>query len=452
MEWHSFKLGGTERLAKQMRIWVKRWAAGGRLDSKLGWVLQMLSSVSTPRLLSVWILFLLLNLAQAAEEQSGWMQWRGPHRDGRVAGQAWPQDFGKLQTVWEVELGPSYSGPIVLGDRVFVTETKESKFEVVKALDRLTGKVLWETQWEGSMSVPFFAKANGDWIRATPATDGERLYVAGMRDLLVCLDVATGKTIWKVDFVERFSSPLPAFGFVSSPLLIDDAVYVQAGGGFVKLNKLTGETIWRTLDDGGGMWGSAFSSPVFVSLNNTAQLVVQSRTDLAGVTPDGNVLWKKPIPAFRGMNILTPTVIGNSIFVSSYGGKSLMLQAQAAESTWTLGEQWNNNTQAYMSSPVVIDGHIYLHLRNKRFTCIDQNSGETKWTTEPFGDYWSMTCNGDKILALDSRGELLLIQANPAQFQLLAQQKVAEDSWAHLAVVDNELLVRDLKKLKLLRW
>ena len=76
---------------------------------------------------------------------------------------------------------------------MFTTETKDKKFEVVTAFDRKTGKELWRAQWEGAMTVPFFAKANGDWIRATPACDGESLFVAGMRDVLVCLDAQTGK-------------------------------------------------------------------------------------------------------------------------------------------------------------------------------------------------------------------------------------------------------------------
>jgi putative heme-binding domain-containing protein len=80
-----------------------------------------------------------------------------------------------------VELGPSCSGPIVAGDRVFTTESKDKKFEVVIAFHRKTGKELWRAQWEGAMTVPFFAKSNGDWIRATPACDGESLFVAGMR-------------------------------------------------------------------------------------------------------------------------------------------------------------------------------------------------------------------------------------------------------------------------------
>lgn len=80
------------------------------------------------------------------------------------------------------------------------------------------------------MSVPFFARSNGDWIRATPALDGDTLYVAGMRDVLVALNITDGSERWRLDFVKRFGSDLPTFGFVSSPLIDGDSVYVQAGG------------------------------------------------------------------------------------------------------------------------------------------------------------------------------------------------------------------------------
>ena len=144
-----------------------------------------------------------------------------------------------------------------------------------------------------------------------------------MRDVLHPLNAKTGAINWKVDFVERYDTPLPAFGMVCSPLIDGDDLYVQAGSGFVKLDKRNGKSIWRSLKDKGGMFGSAFSSPVIEEINGKPQVVVQTRTDLAAVNPqNGNELWKKPIKAFRGMNILTPTVIGNSIFTSSYGGKS----------------------------------------------------------------------------------------------------------------------------------
>jgi len=384
-----------------------------------------------------------------------WSQWRGPLRNGRIESAAWPSDLSesKLVEKWSVPQGPSYSGPIVAGDRVFVTETKGKKYETVRALDRKSGEPLWETQWEGAMSVPFFAASNGSWIRATPAFDGERLYVAGMKDVLVCLDGTTGDILWKRDFVAETGSKLPQFGFASSPLVVDDHVYVQAGASFAKLEKQTGTTVWQTLKDGGGMYGSAFSSPVYATIGGIPQFVVQTRSKIAGIDPDdGDVLWSHEITAFRGMNILTPTVIGDTVFTSSYGGRSVLLQISREGSNWTATEKWNHKSQGYMSSPVVVDGHLYLHLRNQRFVCLDASTGAERWTSKPFGKYWSMVSNGSQILALDQRGELLLIAASPDEFKLLSRRQVADDSWAHLAIVEDEVFVRDLRAMKVFQW
>ncbi len=400
----------------------------------------------------------LLSLLTAAQlSASDWSQWRGPTRDGRVTGPTWPDklDTNHLRQVWRVELGPSYSGPIVGGDRVFTTESKDKRFEIVRAFDRKTGRELWKHEWEGAMSVPFFAKSNGDWIRATPALDGDRLYVAGMRDVLVCLDARDGKEIWRKDFVTDLGAPLPDFGFVSSPLVDGDAVYVQAGASFVKLKKLTGEMVWRTLKDQGAMWGSVFSSPVFATLGTTRQLVVQTRAKLAGVNPaDGKILWEQPVEAFRGMNILTPVVQGDTLFTSTYGGKTIGFKVAQADGKFTVTEAWQHKAQAYMTTPVLIDGVAYTHLKSQRVMAIEIATGKELWTTsESFGKYWSLVARGDRILALDQRGELLLFRANKEKPDLLDRRKLTKaETWAHLALADNQVFIRELNALVAYIW
>jgi outer membrane protein assembly factor BamB len=396
-------------------------------------------------------------LRAADTDVRDWTQWRGPQRDGKLAAAQWPESLSEanLKLRWNVDLEPSYSGPLIVGDRVFVTETRDKKAEVVRALDRHTGETLWETTWEGALSVPFFAKANGDWIRSTPAYDDGRLLVGGMRDVLVCLDAETGKELWRVDFVQQLGAPVPDFGFVCSPLVEGNFIYVQAGGSLVKLDKTTGSILWRALEDGGGMFGSAFSSPVLETIAGVPQLLVQTRTKLAGVDPEsGQVLWSKEIAAFRGMNILTPTVYKDGIFTSSYGGKSLMLQLSRNEAgQWSVEEKWTLKAEGYMSTPVVIDGHAYLHLKNQRFTCIDLETGESKWTTRPYGKYWSMIASGDRILALDANGSLHLVQANPEKFDWLGTVKVSEqETWAHLGIAGDQVFVRELKGLRVFEW
>jgi outer membrane protein assembly factor BamB len=393
-----------------------------------------------------------------ASTSTDWPQWRGPTRDGQVpATPAWPATLGeeKLKSAWRIPLGPSYSGPIVTGGLVITTETQDKKAEVVRALKAETGQEVWSASWEGAMSVPFFAKSNGDWIRSTPATDGERLYVAGMRDVLVCLDVATGKELWRKDFVKEYGSELPTFGFVCSPLIHGDAVYVQAGGGTVKLDKLTGKVLWRGFQDGGGMNGSAFSSPIVATLAGRSQLVVQSREKLAGLDPaDGAVLWESPIESFRGMNILTPVVFENGIFTSTYGGRSLWLKVANNNGSIAATEAWSQNEQGYMSTPVVIGHHAYHHLRSQRLVCFDLRTGEEKWTSdEKFGKYMSLVAQGDRLLALDERGLLYLIAASPDRLNILSERSLGhKDTWAHLAVVGRDLFIRDLEGLSRWRW
>ena len=394
---------------------------------------------------------------QTRADVETWPQWRGPNRDGQVLKHSWPDKLtsNHLQRSWSVELGQSYSGPIVGPTLVYTTETINKKTEVASAFDRKTGNQVWRTEWEGSISVPFFAKSNGDWIRATPALDNDRIYVAGMRDVLVCLDSGTGKEIWRKDFVKELAAPLPDFGFVSSPLVDGDSLYVQAGASFVRLNKTTGQIIWRTLKDEGGMWGSVFSSPAIMTLAGERQLVVQTRHKLAGVQPtDGKVLWEQPVEAFRGMNILTPVAVGDTLFTSTYGGRTVGFKVTHSDGKWTIAEAWRHKAQGYMSTPVIIDGVAYNHLKSQRVMAIEVETGRELWVSnESFGKYWSLVANGNQILALDQRGILISLTANKEKLDILDRRKIADsETWAHLAVAGDQLFVRELHALTAWQW
>lgn len=389
-------------------------------------------------------------LAASDTDNAPWPQWRGPNRDSVVKGESWPTDLdlGTLQKTWHLPLGPSYSGPIVAEGKVFVTETLDKTYEQVRALDLHSGKELWKTQWEGAMKVPFFARRNGSWIRATPAYSDGLLYVAGMEDMLVCLEGKSGNTVWKIDLMDHFKTSKPAFGFVSSPLIVGDHLYVQAASSFLKLDKKTGRVIWRTLQDDGGMMGSAFASPMITEIHGQTQLIVQGRSHLSGIEPkDGSILWTREIPSFRGMNILTPTFYNGGIFTSNYRGKSYLFQVKEKDGVISLEPQWTSKAMAYMSSPVILGDFAYMHMQNGRIVCLDLRTGEERWrSSDSFGDYWSMVSKGQMIMALDASGELILVNANPNQLDIVSRKTVAESStWAHLAVAGPHIIIRELE-------
>ena len=384
-----------------------------------------------------------------------WTQWRGPARDGSVDGALWQDDFSDLATEWRVELGKGYGGPIVADDRVFVVETVDESTEQVRALRRTDGEELWRHSWEGGMDVPFFAKRNGNWVRSTPAFDGRHLFVGGMQERFFALDAETGELVWSIDFPEAHGTRQPDFGFSSSPMVDGGAVYVQAATSLFKIDAATGEVIWRTLQGSDDMMsGGAFSSPTMAELHGRRQLLVQTRSTLHGVDPEtGESLWSHDVPSFRGMNILTPTIHGDSVFTSTHRNNTFLYRVSKADQGFAVEETWRHKAHGYMSSPVIIDGHAYLHLGNRRIVCIDLATGEDEWTSEPLSDYLSMTFQGDRILALSAEGTLYLIRANTEKLDVLAQAEVAtESSWAHLAVAGDEIYVRSLEGLSKWTW
>ena len=395
-------------------------------------------------------------LAGSKADEPLWAEWRGPQRSGLSTGDAWPTTLteASFEQLWRVDLGPSYSGPIVSNEFVFTTATQNERDEIVYAFDRASGEEKWRAEWQGAMTVPFYAAANGSWIRSTPAHDGKRIYVAGMRDVLVCLEIKSGQEVWRIDFMEEFDHELPSFGLVSSPLVDADAVYIQGGGGVIKINKLTGEILWRVLRDDPRESDSAFSSPIIATISGKRQLVVQTRQELAGVDLEsGEVLWRQTVPAYRGMNIQTPVVVEDAIFTSSYQNRSWLYQIDRMEDSFRVSTRWDNAAQGYMSSPIAIGGHVYMHLQNGRFTCVNLANGERSWTSQPFGKYASLVARGNQILALISDGRLCLIDASPAKFALLGEVRLTDqETWAHLAVDGDEFYVRELNALSAYRW
>ncbi len=418
------------------------------ISSRLGWLPGIHRSVKLGAA-ALWL------LGSAGSGWAEWPQWRGPERTGVVSGPAWPADFSKMELAWEVPLGPSYSGPIISKDLVFTTESVDKRLERVHAVDRATGKTVWTAEWEGHQGVPFFAARNGDWMRSTPAWDGKVLFVAGMRDVLVALDGATGKEKWRVDFVEQFKKPAPGFGFVCSPLLDGDFIYVQAGAALCKLEKASGKVVWRALEEKGAAMDSAFSSPMLTTVNGQRQLLVQTREKLCGVDPaNGTVLWSQVIKAFRGMNIQTPVIEGNRLFTTAYQGVSQAWDLSTSAGSPGVALAWEEKAEGYMSTPVVVGGKVYLHLRNKKFTCLDLATGKAEWTTDrKFGEYWSLISQGKRLLTLDQNGSLYLIDADPAAFHMVAEKKVSEsETWAHLAVDGDLVVIRALDKVLAFRW
>jgi outer membrane protein assembly factor BamB len=125
----------------------------------------------------------------------------------------------------------------------------------VWALSEKDGKELWAVRIAPAHSTSWPQSKEGP--SATPTVDGDRLYVMGLAGNVVCLHAADGKVVWQRNLKTDFKGRSPMWDFRESPLVDGEKVICTPGGEeitMVALNKLTGETIWKSLvpDRAGG--------------------------------------------------------------------------------------------------------------------------------------------------------------------------------------------------------
>ena len=181
--------------------------------------------------------------------QFDWPQWQGPERTAHSKEtsllKAWPKDGPPL--AWKVKgLGGGDSTPSIAAGRIYGMSHRGSD-EFVWALSEQDGKEIWAVRIAPAQAQNFPQSKEGP--SATPTVDGDRLYVMGLAGNVACLQVADGKVVWQRSLVVDFGGRSPMWNFRESPLVDDDKVICTPGGAettMVALNKLTGETIWKT--------------------------------------------------------------------------------------------------------------------------------------------------------------------------------------------------------------
>ena len=162
------------------------------------------------------------------------------------------------------------------------------------------------------------------------------------------------------------------------------------------------------------------------------------------------------------MNILTPLPYDNGVYTGSYRYGSFFYEIKRNQNEWASREKWKlgSKASAYMSSPVLFEGHAYLLVQDGNFACYNLKDGKECWRSKQnfgassrHGKYMTLVRQGDRILALDQSGGLHLIKATPEKFQLIDTIKVSkQQTWAHLAVSGNEIAIRELNGIALFDW
>ena len=371
--------------------------------------------------------------------------------------------------VWEFPKGTGYASPAILGDRLVFLHRVGNQ-EIIECLHAETGAGLWQFRY-GTVFEDRYGYNNGP--RSSPVIDttDSRVYTVGAEGPIHCLDLKTGKLVWKRDLHSEYKVPQDFFGTGSTPLLEGRLLIVNAGtpGGpsVVALDKATGSEVWRA----GKEWGPSYASPVPAVVHGRRRLFVFAGGEsspptggLMSIDPEsGRVDFTFPwrSRSYESVIASSPVVFDDRVFISaSYRTGSALLELRpdfTHRVVWTTQE-----FGLHFNTAIHRDGYLYgFDGRNEpdaSLACVDASTGKVVWRETPewtetldargggrqqvLGTYrGSLMAVDGQYLCLGELGHLLWMDLTPKGYKEVSRAWLfaARESWA-LPVLSRGLL------------
>ncbi len=449
-------------------------------------------------------------VAHAEDAEQYWPQWRGPHDTGTAPKAKPPTEWSESKNIkWKVAIpGSSHATPIIWGDRVFIqtavevnaaNEKKEIpqsvrgngtpdvsvlasmqpgerprgrrgrgrgrggrgrrerekptanfKFDIL-ALDRVTGKTLWQTTC--AEEVPH-ESLHRDSTQASnsPVTDGTHVYAYFGTRGLHCLDW-NGKLVWSKRFGKM--NTRNEFGEGSSPTLHGDTLVINwdhEGDSFiVALDKKTGAEKWKVDRDEPTSW----STPIVVEDGGKAVVITSAANFVRGYDLNtGELIWK-----CGGLtnNIISSPVAADGVVYcmsSRRGEKAMAIRYAGAKGDITDSDRvlWSDDKNTpYVPSPLLYDGSLYFtKARPLVLSCVNARDGKPRFEPERLsgleGMYASPVAADGKIYFVGREGNTVVIK-HGSEFKVLASNKLDDGFDASPALAGNEIFLRGRKHL-----
>jgi outer membrane protein assembly factor BamB len=372
-----------------------------------------------------------------------WPQWQGPDRTrlSKETGllKEWPAAGPPV--VWTANgLGSGFGSMAVARDRVFVQGMRGGN-SVVIALSRADGKEVWSKTLGEPQS-----NDRGPGPRGTPTVDGDRLYVLTENGDLACLKT-DGSVVWQRNILHDFGGRQLKWLISESPLVDGPHLVVTPGGpgaGMVKLDKMTGKTIWtaKELSD-----PAAYSSVVAADVQGVRTYMTFTASAGVGVrASDGKLMFRYPTAANRVANVATPIFSnGKVFFTSAYGTGGGLLELTAQNGEVAAKEVYfTPNMKNHHGGVVLVDGYIY-GFNDAILTCLEFASGNVMWRDRSVGK-GSVTYADGHLYIQSETNVVGLAEATPSGYREKGRFDIPDKglpSWAHPVVSDGRLYVRN---------
>jgi outer membrane protein assembly factor BamB len=340
-----------------------------------------------------------------------WPGLWGPSRDGVTATRLGLGATPKARVVWRRPIGSGFSGIAVAGSRGFTGESDGTDDHAV-AFDLATGREAWRVRLG-----PTYRGHDGskDGPISTPTLDEGRAYILGPKGLLLALDAATGRVLWRHDLKTEFGAPEPSYGFGASPLVSGSRLIVQAGGtthNLAAFDKVTGKLLWAANHSK----VTGYASPVLGTLGGRTQVVVHAGDSVYGASPeDGTLLWTYSLGAAIESDRPPLVLPGDRVLLSRWED-SRLLQIEPGEGALKAREVWKSPRLRASYSPTILhEGHLYA-MGGPNLMCVDPANGNVVWREKVYPG--SLILVDGQLLHLgEQSGELRVALASAAGYK-----------------------------------
>ncbi|MCS7470667.1 PQQ-binding-like beta-propeller repeat protein [Stieleria sp. ICT_E10.1] len=389
-------------------------------------------------------------------DAADWPQFRGPGGQGVTSETNLPLVWSESENVaWKTEL-PGYgaSSPIALGDRLYLTcysgygidrENSERMEDLTLHVVCLTsdGTIVWDQHVQPKLPESERVRDHG-YAAATPATDGEFLYVFFGKTGVLKFDL-DGNQLWQADVGDQTHG----WGCGTSPVLYKNLVIVNASvesGSLVAINKNDGQEVWRA----DGMKAS-WNTPHLVDVGGGKQELAVSVKDkiLAFDPATGAPLWN----CDGIQDYVCPSIVSQDGVVYVIGGRTsraIAVRAGGRGDVTDTHRLWEAKAGANVVSPVIHDGHLYwVSDRNTIAYCVRLADGEVIYAERFRGQPYASALVGDgKLYVVTRNGGTYVLAAKP-EFEQLAHNRLDDRSTFNASpiVADGKLYLRSDKYL-----
>jgi len=394
--------------------------------------------------------FSLVSFVVFAQEPN-WNQFRGPNSNNHAFSTSLAKSWGAdgPKELWRIEtLGIGFSNLCFYGDKMFTLGDVDDQC-CVFALEKATGKEIWKTPFAKS---GHYGGSNGVGPFATPACDGETVYVVGQFGDFAAFDVKNGKELWKKNIESDFGAPKAkrGWGYSQSPILDGGKVLLPlngSGGGTLVAFDKSGKILWRT------NWieeDSAYTSVVPVVIGGVRQYMVLTGERLVGVSTEGKFLWGADFPG-RIAVCSDPALCGDVVMAGCGYGVGAVFYRVTKEGNNFKDVSGFHSDPALLSHHggiVAVGDHFYLLSDRKGLTCVEAKTGTIVWENRSVGKGSLTYADGKLFLRSESGdGTIAMVEATPVGYKELGKfdqpGRSNKQSWTYPVIVDKKMYIRD---------